>query len=67
MVVLEYPGGKGGEMNAERYQKQVLEWKLYNYYMDRMEKMGQVKFQQDGAPLHTACSTNAWFSWNSIK
>jgi hypothetical protein len=25
MVVLEYPGGKGGEMNAERYQKQVLE------------------------------------------
>jgi hypothetical protein len=62
MVVLEYPGGKGGGMNAERYQEQVLERKLYNYYMDRMEKMGQVKFQQDGAPSHTAHSTKAWLA-----
>jgi hypothetical protein len=40
MVVLEYPGGKGGGMNANRYQEQVLECKLYDYYMERMEKMG---------------------------
>jgi hypothetical protein len=27
-----------------------------------MEKMGQVKFQQDGALLHTAHSTKAWLA-----
>jgi hypothetical protein len=67
MVVLEYPGGKGGGMNADRYQEQVLEHRLYDYYMERMEKMGQVVFQQDGAPSHTARSTTAWFARNSIK
>jgi hypothetical protein len=40
MVVLEYPGGKGGGMNADRYQEQVLERKLYDYYMEQMEEMG---------------------------
>jgi hypothetical protein len=59
MVILEYPGGKGGGMNADRYQEQVLEHKLYDYYMERMEEMGQVNFQQDGAPSYTARSTTA--------
>ena len=67
MVILEYPGGKGGRMNADRYQEQVLECKLYDYYMERMEEMGQVNFQQDGAPLHTARSTTAWLARNSIE
>lgn len=67
MVVLEYLGGKGGGMNADRYQEQVLEHRLYDYYMERMEKMGQVVFQQDGALSHTARSMIAWFAQNSIK
>ena len=60
MVVLDYPGGRGGGMNAERYQDQVLEAVLYDYYMERLEELGDVKFQQDGAPSHTARSTTAW-------
>ena len=66
MVVLDYPGGQGGGMNAERYQDQVLEAVLYDYYTERLEELGDVKFQQDGAPSHTARSTTAWLLWNSI-
>jgi len=33
LVVLEYPGGKGGGMNAKQYQEQVLEAKLHDYYL----------------------------------
>ena len=67
MVVLEYLGGKGGGMNADRYQEQVLKRKLYDYYMERMEEMGQVNFQQDGALSHTARSMTVWLAQNSIK
>jgi transposase len=53
VVVLDYPGGRGGGMNAERYQEQVLEGVLYDYYTERLEELGDVRFQQDGAPSHT--------------
>jgi hypothetical protein len=33
LVVLEYPGGKGGGMNAKQYQEQVLKAKLHDYYL----------------------------------
>lgn len=52
IVVLEYPGGKGGGMNAERYRAQVLEQVLHDYYMEKTEEKGWVLFQQDGAPSH---------------
>jgi transposase len=67
LVVLEYLGGKGGGMNAKRYQEQVLEAKLHDYYLRMSEERGYVVFQQDGAPSHRAKSTIAWLSRNSIE
>jgi hypothetical protein len=32
LVVLEYPGGRGGGMNSERYQTQVLNAHLFDFY-----------------------------------
>jgi len=66
LVVLEYPGGKGGGMNAERYQEQVLDGIFFDYWMQMSEERGQILFQQDGAPSHTAKSTQEWLKWNSI-
>jgi hypothetical protein len=42
-------------MTAVRYQHQVLS-----------EEKGQVVFQQDGPPLHTAKSTIAWLNINKV-
>jgi len=66
LVVLEYPGGKGGGMNAERYQEQVLDGIFFDYWMQMSEERGQILFQQDGAPSHTAKSTQEWLKRNSI-
>jgi hypothetical protein len=44
-----------------------LEAVLYDYYTERLEELGDVKFQQDGAPLHTARSTTTWLLRNSIN
>lgn len=67
MVVLEYPGGRGGGMTAVRYQEQVLEKVLHDFYMEMTEERGQVLFQQDGAPSHTAKSTCHWLELNDIE
>ena len=45
--MLEYPGGKGGGMNAKRYQEQVLDPVLALFYEDMESQRGEVKFQQD--------------------
>lgn len=60
LVILEYPGGRGGGMTADRYQEQVLDKVLYNYYLRMSEEKGMVLFQQDGASSHTAKSTRVW-------
>ena len=67
LVVLDYPGGRGGGMTADRYQEQVLDNTLYDYYLKMSEERGQVAFQQDGAPSHRAKSTLSWLSHNSIE
>jgi hypothetical protein len=67
LVVLEYPGGRGGGMTADRYQVQVLERVLFDYYWQKSKEKGQVVFQQDGAPSHRAKSTMAWFDRNHIE
>jgi len=42
MVVLEYPGGRGRGMTADRYQDQVLDKVLFDYYVQMSEERGQV-------------------------
>jgi transposase len=66
LVVLEYPGGKGGGMNSSRYQEQVLDGVLRGFYDEMKKTKGSVTFQQDGAPSHTSKLTQRWFSQNEI-
>jgi hypothetical protein len=61
LVVLEFPGGRGGGMTAARYCEQDLEGALQGFYEEVKKERGLVDFQQDGAPSHTAKSTIAWF------
>jgi transposase len=66
IVALEYPGGKGGGMNKERYISQVLDAHVKPFY-DQVEKERPgVVFQQDGAPSHTAKLTKKWFTDNEV-
>jgi len=66
LVVLEYPGGRGGGMTADRYQDQVLENVLHDFYQEMCEERGHILFQQDGAASHTAKSTTAWLDRNHV-
>ena len=66
LVILEYPGGKGGGMTAARYQDQVLDGPLHDFYQQMSEEQGLVLFQEDGASCHRAKSTKAWLKKNSI-
>jgi hypothetical protein len=38
-------------MNSERYQTQVLDAHLFDFYQQMSEERGLVFFQQDGAPV----------------
>lgn len=73
LVVLDYPGGKGGGMNATRYHDQVLSGPLLKFHDEiksSMEKNGQtdqIYFQQDGASCHTAHATARWLEDQDIK
>ncbi|KAE9394207.1 hypothetical protein BT96DRAFT_998760 [Gymnopus androsaceus JB14] len=57
LVVLEYLGGKEGGMNAKRYQEQALEGALRQFYTAMESERGNVQYQQDNAPSHTAKTT----------
>ncbi|KAF5337526.1 hypothetical protein D9758_016988 [Tetrapyrgos nigripes] len=67
LVVLEYPGGKGGGMNAKRYQEQVLGGKLVEFYQEMDSERQNIAFQQDGAPSHTAKTRLKWLKDHNIK
>jgi transposase len=67
LVVLDYPGGKGGGMTAKRYQDQVLDGPLHEFYQQMRKERGQVWFQEDGASCHRAKSTKCWLQKNMIK
>lgn len=54
LVVLKYPGGRGGGMTGRRYISQVLEAHLFTFYHQMKENRPEVVFQQDGAPSHTS-------------
>lgn len=66
LVVLEYPGGKGGGMNTARYREQVLEGVLREFYEQMEAERDGVIFQQDGAASHRSKSTKKWFADNGI-
>lgn len=66
LIVLEYPGGKGGGMNSARYQEQVLEGVLAAFHAEVARELGRVYFQQDGAASHRSKSTQNWFSRSGI-
>lgn len=66
LVVLKYPGGKGGGMNSVRYREQVLEGVLKGYYAKMKKDRGSVLFQQDGAPSHGSKTTKRWFKEQHI-
>ena len=67
IVVLNYPGGRGGGMTAHRYQEQVLDGPLHEFYQEMCEERGLAVFQEDGASCHRAKSTCAWLKCNSIE
>lgn len=66
LIVLEYPGGRGGGMNAARYQEQVLEGSLLQFWDAMKSERPDLKFQQDGAPAHTARTTGRWLKDHDI-
>jgi len=66
LVVLEYPGGRGGGMNTKRYREQVLDAALKPFYQEMTKARGRVHFQQDGASCHTSKATKKWFEDNHI-
>lgn len=68
LVVLEYPGGKGGGMTAGRYKDQVLDPVLRPFYMEvSTQSDTSVFFQQDNASCHKAISTKQWLQQNNIQ
>ncbi|CAK5268473.1 unnamed protein product [Mycena citricolor] len=63
LVILNYPGGKGGGMSAERYQKQVLRTHVVKAMKDLCHHCARkikIQYQQDSAFCHTAESTIKW-------
>ena len=62
LIVLEYPGGKGGGMNSAQYKDQVLEGVLASFHAEVTEERGKVYFQQDRAASHHSKLMQKWFS-----
>ncbi|PPR03974.1 hypothetical protein CVT26_001081 [Gymnopilus dilepis] len=66
LVVMEYPGGKGGGMNTERYREQVLEGALLDFYNQLKVRKRCIRFQQDGASCHRSKATMNWLTGHRI-
>ena len=66
LVVMEYPGGKGGGMNSKRYQEQVLEGPLLAFFTRLRQERGSIQFQQDGAPCHQSKQMRKWLDDHHI-
>jgi len=67
LVVLEYPGGRGGGMNSTRYRDQVLEPVLKSFYQRMKAKRGPVLFMHDGAPSHRSKMTTIWLTGHAVN
>jgi len=57
LVVLKYPEGKGGGINAQQYQELVLEAEFLDFWEDMKSVNYGIAFQQGGAPSHKAKMT----------
>lgn len=66
LVVLDYPGGKGGGMNSKRYQTQVLNGVLRQWWTKMNRKKKKVLFEQDNAKSHVSKLTLHWFKTHHI-
>lgn len=66
LVVLDYPGGRGGGMTSTRYQEQVLNAPLLEFYTHMKEEKGTAWFQQDNASCHTSKTTHTWLRDHDI-
>jgi hypothetical protein len=66
LVVLEYPGGKGGGTNTQRYISQVLVRYLKPFSQKMKKERRAPIFQPDGAPSHASKKTLRWFPDNGI-
>ena len=67
LVMLEYPGGRGGGMTGPWYISQVLEAHLYAFYNQMKEERPEVMFQHDSAPSHTSKLTKQWLADHEIS
>jgi hypothetical protein len=66
LVVLQYPGGKGGGMTAQRYIQQVLDGPFLHFYQEMKKRRPNFKFQQDGAASHRAKTTQKWLKEHNV-
>lgn len=66
LLVLEYPGGKGGGMNTDRYIDQVLSGPLPQVYKKLKASRRYIRFQQDNAPCHVSKRSMRCLAQNGI-
>jgi transposase len=66
IVVLDFPGGRGGGMNSKRYCDQVLSGPFLEYYTAMRLERGEVYMMQDNARCHTSKSTLQWFAKHEV-
>lgn len=67
LLILDYPGGKGGGMTAERYINQVLDGPLSSFYASLDSEDCHPIFQQDNARAHTAKTTVQFLKSHGIS
>lgn len=66
LLVLDYPGGRGGGMTAKRYKDQVLKPVVVDFYWEAVNEREYALFEQDGASSHTAKTTIRFLEEQSI-
>ncbi|KAL5519933.1 hypothetical protein ACEPAG_1593 [Sanghuangporus baumii] len=66
LLILDYPGGRGGGMTAARYRDQVLLPALIPFFNLLRLQNPAIQFQQDNARCHTARATIKCLQENHI-
>ena len=66
LIILRFPGGKGGGVNGRRFRRQVLSKMLPFIRQLQIERPG-LMFQQDNAPSHKADLTKGWIARKGIR